>query len=80
MYSWSPVRICRELEASLAARAGRVAELEADRAEIEGIRMLEMDMVMELREEVDRTRLHLTEVREIIFLGLALIGRAVRFF
>jgi hypothetical protein len=57
-----------------------VAELEADRAEIEGIRMREMDMVMELREEVDRTRLHLTEVREIIFLGLALIGRAVRFF
>jgi hypothetical protein len=46
-----------------------VAELEADRAEIEGIRMREMDMVMELREEVDRTRLHLTEVREIFFLA-----------
>ena len=52
----------RELEGYLAAKSARVAELEADRAEIEGIRMREMDMVMEMREEADRTRLQLAQV------------------
>ena len=57
------ILLTSDLETVMAARVARVAELEADRAEIEGIRMKEMDMVIGLREEVERTRLQLSQVR-----------------
>jgi hypothetical protein len=46
----------RELETSLAGKAARVAELEADRLEIETIRIKEMDMVIALRDEVENSK------------------------
>jgi hypothetical protein len=52
------------MEAGLAGKTSRVAELEADRAEIEAIRMREMEMVMQLREEIEANRTQLTEVRQ----------------
>jgi hypothetical protein len=60
----------RELETSLAGKAARVAELEADRLEIETIRMKEMDMVIALRDEVENSKKQHAQVARIFCLRI----------
>ncbi len=67
----------RELETSLAGKAARVAELEADRLEIETIRMKEMDMVIALRDEVENTKKQYAQVAGILCLQTVLRIRDV---
>jgi hypothetical protein len=64
--------ITRELETSLAGKAARVAELEADRLEIETIRMKEMDMVIALRDEVENSKKQHAQVAGIFCLQTVL--------
>jgi hypothetical protein len=69
--------ITRELETSLAGKAARVAELEADRLEIETIRMKEMDMVIALRDEVENSKKQHAQVARILCLRTVLRIRDV---